>query len=163
MLEHRNDHSAPRGSVIINAQYVKDLSFESPRPLHALLANEQPLIDIALDVNAQLVHDSTFEVMLHVQVKATVKNEVAFMVELQYGGLFSVDEKTTLDTDREIVLLVHCPNILFPYARRIISDITRDGGYPPLMIAPVDFMGLYYQRKNATKNKESRTEENTIN
>ena len=76
------------------------------------------------------------------------------MVDLSYAGLFTITDDMNQNA-KEMVLLVHCPNILFPYVRRIISDITRDGGFPPLMLAPVDFMGLYYAKKQETENQQN--------
>ncbi len=144
MSEH-NTNSVNNGSVIVNVQYVKDLSFENPKAPYSLISPEQPSIDIGLDINAQLIHENMFEVVISVQAKASNKTDVIFIVELEYAGLFTLDEGD--EQDREKILLVHCPNILFPYVRRIISDTVRDGGYPPLMIAPVDFLNLYAQRK----------------
>ncbi len=141
------DLSTSNSAVIISAQYIKDLSFESPRSPYSLITQEQPSIDISLDINAQTIHEGTFEVVLSIRADATSKDEPVFIIDLHYAGLFSIENEDQI-ADKEIALLVHCPNILFPYARRIISDTVRDGGYPPLMLAPIDFMGLYQQKKN---------------
>ncbi len=142
-----------QGSVIINAQYIKDLSFENPRAPYSLMENEKPNINIDLDVKAEHIHDETFEVIISVSIKALTDN-TTFVVDLSYAGLFTLTEVSDQNT-REIILLVHCANILFPYVRRVISDITRDGGFPPLMLAPVDFMGLYYTKRNETYNQQN--------
>lgn len=143
-----NNLAASRGSVVISAQYIKDLSFESPNSPYSLIAQEQPNVDISLDINAQAIHDNTFEVILSIRADATNKGEPVFIIDLHYAGLFVIENEEQVDLDKELTLLVHCPNILFPYARRIISDIVRDGGYPPLMLSPIDFMGLYQQKRN---------------
>lgn len=139
-------------AVTINAQYVKDLSFENPRAPYSLMEGGKPVIDIDLDVKADLIHDGTFEVIISVNVKAVTGAATVFVIDLSYGGLFSIGDDLTQGA-KEVVLLVHCANILFPYVRRVISDTTRDGGFPPLVLAPVDFMGLYQEKKQAMEAK----------
>lgn len=136
-------------SVTINAQYIKDLSFENPNVPYSLIENEKPNINIDLDVRADHVHDLMFEVTVNVHVKANGSKTI-FLIDLSYAGLFTISDGTS-PAAKELLLLVHCANILFPYVRRIISDTTRDGGYPPLLLSPVDFMGLYQQKKIATE------------
>ncbi len=145
MSEKKNVNGHSNGSIFINAQYVKDLSFENPNAPYSLIDNEKPNINIDLDVRAHHIHDLMFEVVINMKVQASATKPI-FVIELAYGGLFTIGEDISVD-EKEIVLLVHCANILFPYVRRVISDITRDGGYPPLLISPVDFMGLYQQKK----------------
>jgi preprotein translocase subunit SecB len=140
-----------QGSVIINAQYIKDLSFENPRAPYSLMESEKPNINIDLDVKADHIHDEMFEVIISVSIRAITDN-TTFVIDLSYAGLFTLTDVQDQNA-REIILLVHCANILFPYVRRVISDITRDGGFPPLMLAPVDFMGLYYTKRNETYNQ----------
>lgn len=140
-------------NLIINAQYTKDLSFENPQTPYSLLNNDTPNINIAIDVRADNIRDNIFEVVLNVSIKATTEI-VIFVIDLSYGGLFTINDQASLN-EKEIILLVNCANILFPYVRRIISDTTRDGGYPPLMLAPVDFMGLYYQKKKDTEEEKT--------
>jgi preprotein translocase subunit SecB len=142
-----------QGSVIINAQYIKDLSFENPRAPESLMENEKPNINIDLDVKADHIHDEMFEVIISVSIRAITDN-TTFVIDLSYAGLFTLTDVPDQNA-REIILLVHCANILFPYVRRVISDITRDGGFPPLMLAPVDFMGLYYTKRNETYNQQN--------
>jgi len=89
--------------------------------------------------------DSVYEVTLQITTKASVEADSLFVVELAYAGLFTL---TNIPEDqRELVLLIHCPSILFPFARRVLSDATRDGGFQPLMLDPIDFSALYQQRK----------------
>lgn len=145
MSEKENVHGQSNGSVFINAQYIKDLSFENPNAPYSLIDNEKPNINIDLDVRAHHIHDAMFEVVINIKVQASATKPI-FLIELAYGGLFTIGGDISVE-EKEILLLVHCANILFPYVRRVISDITRDGGYPPLLISPVDFMGLYQQKK----------------
>ena len=131
-------------------QYIKDLSFEnpnSPRLLGGL--DTAPAIEVQINVNVQRMSESDYEVVLAIKAEAKVKEEVMFLVELQYAGLFRL---TGIPADNlEAVLLIECPRQIFPFARRIVADATRDGGFPPLMVDPIDFVGLYQQRKSQTQ------------
>ena len=127
-------------SVIINAQYIKDLSFENPKALHNMLTNETPKINVSIGVDASSIQDQVYETLLKVQVKSTIKDDVQYLIDLKYAGIFTLERELN---DKERILFVQCPNIIFPYARRIISDLTQDGGYFPVYIAPVDFLTLY--------------------
>ena len=151
MTTNSKDTDNLQGSVIINTQYIKDLSFENPRAPYSLMENEKPSINIDLDVKADHMNDDMFEVVISVSIGAT-NDSTTFVIDLSYAGLFTLTGVQD-QSSKEVILLVHCPNILFPYVRRMISDITRDGGFPPLMLSPVDFMGLYYARKNETYNE----------
>lgn len=140
--------------IVINTQYIKDLSFENPYAPASLIApKSKPNIDLSIDIKAQALQEKTFEVILHITAKAKTDEKPLFIIDLSYAGVFtlnSIEEK-----DKEPVLLVYCPNMLFPFARRIIADVTRDGGFPPLMIDPVDFFALYQKRQNdVTTSKE---------
>jgi preprotein translocase subunit SecB len=131
-------------SILVNAQYVKDLSFENPKAPYSLLQSEKPDIDISIDIGAHNIQEETYEVVLGIQVKSTVKDEIQFLIDLKYAGVISLDKDVN---DKEIAIFVHSPHVIFPYARRIISDLTRDGGYLPLYISPVDFHTLYINNK----------------
>ncbi len=135
--------AAPRLSIL--TQYVKDMSFENPRAPRGMQQNApRPEIQIRVDVNAQPMMESHFEVVLQLNVEAKAGEEMVFLMELAYGGVFmlaNIDPKLL-----QPFLLIECPRLLFPFARRIIADATRDGGFPPLMIDPIDFMALYQRR-----------------
>jgi len=136
--------------VALNFQYVKDLSFENPHaPLSLTKVSQQPNIDFNIDINVQKFEDDNYEVTLSVTAKATDKAEdkyIIFITELKYSGLFTVKEAD--ESKIKEILLVHCPNLLFPFARRIIADVTRDGGFPPLMMQPVNFSQLYLDKQH---------------
>jgi preprotein translocase subunit SecB len=134
------------GSVLIKAQYIKDLSFENPNVPGIFNIDAEPNTNLSIDVNANKLDDKTFEVTLNIYLKSMVKEETLFILECDYAGIF--EAKAATEKELEKILMVHCPNILFPYLRRIISDTTRDGGFMPLMIHPIDFLGLYAQKKN---------------
>jgi preprotein translocase subunit SecB len=150
-----------KGSIIINTQYVKDLSFENPKAPYGLLVEEQPKVNISLDVAARALQGNMFEVMLSIECKSKVNDELLYLLELHYGGVFTLE--TEDPKEREMTLLIHCPAILFPYARRVISDVTRDGGFQPLSIDPIDFIGLYSQKKSAEVSAQAENDNTVIN
>ena len=142
-----NGQSAP--SMRVLGQYVKDLSFENPG--HGPV-QQQPNIDLGIDVGATPHKDGNglFEVSLKMSAKAKAEDTTLFIAELDYAGLFQL--QNVQQSQVEPMLLIECPRLLFPFARRIIAEITREGGFPPLMIDPVDFVQLYqsqYQRAQA--------------
>lgn len=129
-------------SLVVNAQFVKDLSFENPRAPASLMATkEQPKIDVNVNVNARNLSEQTFEVTLTIRADASAGEETAFVAELVYGGVFTL--ANVPEEAQRPTLLIECPRLLFPFARRIIADVTRDGGFPPLYINPIDFVSLY--------------------
>ncbi|WP_300542678.1 protein-export chaperone SecB [Maricaulis sp.] len=130
------------------AQYVKDLSFENPGAPDTLRPGQQaPGIDMSIDVQARSLGENQFEVALSINARASRDkegNDVVFIAELTYAGLFQMEN--IADADREPFLLIECPRQIFPFARRILADATRDGNFPPLMLDPVDFAALYRQQ-----------------
>jgi preprotein translocase subunit SecB len=130
----------------IVAQYVKDLSFENPRAPDSLRVDGKPAIDLGVEMNAQGRKDGLFEVDLRLTVKATTEAMTVFNIELLYGGLFALHGVP--EQDIEPLLLIECPRYLFPFAREIIAGATSDGGfYPPFMLDPIDFAGIYVSRQ----------------
>ena len=130
----------------IVAQYVKDLSFENPRAPDSLRVEGKPAIDMGVEMNAQGRPDGLFEVDLRLTIKATTDAITVFNIELLYGGLFAL--QGVAEQDIEPLLLIECPRYLFPFAREIISRATSDGGfYPPFMLDPIDFAGIYVARQ----------------
>ena len=140
-------------SVAINSQYIKDLSFENPKAPGSLVPQkEAPQIEVSLNLEAKALQDDVHEVTLQITSTAKSSNDPLFVVELAYSGLFTL--KNVAPDQKEMILLIHCPTILFPFARRILSDVTRDGGFQPLMLEPIDFAGLYQQRKDQGEAKK---------
>ena len=150
---------SPSGAITVNAQYIKDLSFENPKAPFSFMSEAQPSIDLDLEIGVNILEKSTYEVSLKIIAAAKTEQQNMFLAELQYAGVFTIDEENISAAEKELLLSVHCPNIIFPYARRILSDLTRDSGYPPLMISPIDFLGLYLQRKS----QKDAEEEQSIN
>lgn len=132
----------------VTGQYVKDLSFENPRAPQSLIAGEEkPKIEVNVDLNASKLRDDLFEVVIKVAAKASTGDQPLFLVDLEYAGLFTLQN---IPEERlQQILFVDCPFILFPFARRVISDATRDGGFPPLQLEPIDFFAMYQKRINA--------------
>lgn len=127
------------------AQYVKDLSFENPNAPQSLLPNQpQPQVNIGVDVQAQLVGEDVYEVTLQLRCEARQGETVAFIVELSYGGLFQLPGLP--QEHHRPVLMIEGPRMLFPFARAIVSSATREGGYPPLLVNPIDFADLYHRQ-----------------
>ena len=127
--------------LIVNAQYIKDLSFENPRaPQSHIQQGSQPAVDINVDVKAQNLGPEVFEVILTINVTARADEQPVFLVELAYGTVVTV--KNALPEMLAPLILVETPRIVFPFARAVIANATRDGGFPPLMINPIDFAEL---------------------
>lgn len=126
----------------ITHQYVKDISFENPNAPESLLSGQAlPRIEVNVDVQARAAEDSRFEVSLRVTANAKDDDKTIFVVEVIYAGLFTLQD---IPQDQiQAVCLIECPRLLFPYARRIVSDLTRDGGFPPLLLDPIDFAELF--------------------
>src|SRR3712207_6487842 len=132
----------------LNIQYTRDLSFEVPgAPDIFVTLREQPRVDLALDVQARPVPNSgqnVYEVSLQIRADAKAGDTSCFIAELAYCGVFTVNVP---QEQREPVLLVECPRLLFPFARNIRADVTRDGGFPPVLLAPIDFVALWQSRR----------------
>jgi len=137
----------PAGPGIrILAQFIRDLSFENPRAPESLRAGQpQPQIDLGVEMNARGRADGYFEVDLKLAATAQREGETQFHCELVYGGLFQISG--VAEVDLEAVLLIECPRYLFPFARRVMSDMITEGGFPPFMLDPIDFAGVYAARK----------------
>jgi preprotein translocase subunit SecB len=141
--------AAAAPQVAILAQYVKDLSFENPNAPQSLQMGGQPRIEINVNVNARAGGEDLYEVELKIDATARMADDdkVAFTVELLYAGLFRLQGLP--DEAMEPFMIVEAPRILFPFARRVIADCTRDGGFPPLMLEPIDFGTLYMNQLEA--------------
>ena len=132
-------------SLNVLAQYVKDLSFESPGAPNSLRGRETaPGINISVNVGANPLSENQFDVNITLNAKATFEKDVLFNVELVYGGVFRIDgfpQEHMLP-----ILFIECPRLLFPFARQIIAEATRNGGFPPLMLDPIEFAQMFQQK-----------------
>jgi len=130
--------------MAILAQYVKDLSFENPNAPQIFQSNAQPQLDVNVNVSIAQPGDDVYEVSLKITATAKLEDAVSFAIELLYGGLFGL--RNVPQEALQPFLLVEAPRLLFPFARRVIADATRDGGFPPLLLEPIDFASLYMQQ-----------------
>lgn len=133
---------APQINVL--AQYTKDLSFENPNAPRSLQPSQQPSINLQINVNSKPLSDTDFEIELTVEGKADAAGTVLFTFELVYAGIFRLHNVP--QDSVQAIMMIECPRLLFPYAREIVSAAVRNGGFPPLMIDPVDFVSLYRQK-----------------
>ena len=139
--------STPDGQpmMLVNAQYVKDLSFENPNAPQSLSQQQgEPNVQIAIDVNANQVAEKAYEVTLTLRAEGTAGETALFIAEIAYAGIFTIG-----DVPEEYMaplVYIEAPRQLFPFARAIVADAVRDGGFPPLLVQPIDFVALYQQR-----------------
>lgn len=149
VLTDLNMNPAPNGEDTqpvagIVSQYVKDMSVENPNAPDSYQWTDQPQIDLQFNIGANQVNDQLHEVELKINVVAKAEQGNAYLIELSYCGLIGM--RNLPDDQMHAFMYAEAPRILFPFARRIIADATRDAGYQPLMLDPIDFNGLYMQQ-----------------
>ena len=148
-IEDETNQEMPH--IAVNAQYIKDLSFENPGAPGSLVNIKNPQIDLSLDLNiVKLPEDNYFEVEISIEAKASHDTQTLFRVDLKYAGVFNLINIKS--EQQEPLLAIHCPAMIFPYARKIIADVTQDGGFQPLMIDPIDFGVLYHKKLAENQN-----------
>ena len=132
--------------VRVLAQYIKDLSFESPN-IHKLLdgPGEAPNLRVEVNVNASKVSGAAFESVINFKAEATNKMGTIYDLELAYAGMFQIEKLP--EAALEPFLLIDCPTLLFPFVRRLVADLTREGGFPPLLLDPINFANLFAKRQ----------------
>jgi len=145
--------NAPGYQLIVNTQYLKDLSFESPRAPQTLMAQrEAPEVNLTADVKARSLGPDVYEVVLNMGAQARQNNDPVFVVELSYAAVVTIK-----DAPAELVPLlvfVETPRMVFPFARAVIANATRDGGFPPLLVNPIDFAELLRREHERTRNEQ---------
>ena len=137
-----NANLAPQLNVL--GQYVKDLSFENPNAPASLSQTSQPQINISVNVTARPLSETDAEVELRLEGKAEAAGSVMFNIELVFAGVFRI--QNVPQEQLQPIMLIECPRLLFPFAREIVATAVRNGGFPPLMLDPIDFVSLYQQR-----------------
>ena len=140
-LQPNGEDTAPAIGLI--SQYVKDLSFENPNAPAAYQWASAPQIDVQFNIGADNVGDNLYEVSLKIDISSKSDEGTQFIVDIKYAGLFGV--RNVPDDQLQPFFLAEAPRILFPFARRVVADVVRDGGFPPLMLDPIDFVALYQQ------------------
>ena len=149
MANKKKKSNPPNFKFIINAQYLKDFSFENPNAPDSLkkLSNN-PTFKIDVDVKTSVLKDhgpNIYEVELIVKGETKTDDKIMFIVEGNYCGIFTIENVEAEVLEK--ILLIECPKFLFPFLRSNIANISRDGGFPPLMLAPVDFVAMYEKKK----------------
>ena len=133
----------------INAQYIKDFSFENPNSPGSLQPKTEPSVEVNVDVQAVSLSDHVYEVSLTTSITGRDETQTLFIIELVYAGIFTFQGES--DDNIQPGLLIDCPQLLFPFARSIISGVTQNGGFPPLLLQPVNFAQLYLDSKKDTE------------
>jgi len=129
------------------SQYVKDLSFENPNAPAIYQTQSMPRVDVQFNIGAQQIADDVHEVVLKIDVRSEIDDAVAFVVDLSFAGLFGL--RNIPEEHIQPFLLGEAPRLLFPFARRVLADTVRDGGFQPLLLEPIDFNALYMQQSQA--------------
>lgn len=143
-----NGSSAAAAQPVVQVlnQYIKDLSFENPN-IDKLIAGEtdQPKLEIEVNVNAKRLQEGLFESAIEFHATAESKIGIVYELELVYAGLFRLENVPEQAIEQAV--LIGCPSMLFPFVRRLVADISREGGFPPLLLDPIDFGALYVARQ----------------
>ena len=147
--DHSTNGSDEPTTMQINAQYIKDLSFENPNSPGSLQPKTEPSVEVNVDVQAVSLSDHVYEVSLTTSITGRDETQTLFIIELVYAGIFTFQGES--DDTIQPGLLIDCPQLLFPFARSIISGVTQNGGFPPLLLQPVNFAQLYLDSKKGTE------------
>lgn len=138
-----NLEAAPGGRFVIQKIYVKDMSFETPHSPQIFMEKWEPEVSLQINNNAAILSEGLHEVTLSITVTAKLADKIAYLIEVQQAGIFNAIGFNANDVSA--ILGSYCPNILFPFAREVISDVVTKGGFPQLLLAPVNFDALYAQ------------------
>ena len=155
MAKKTNEITPPKMNIL--AQYVRDLSFENILAQKGVDGELSPEIQVNVNIDAKKrTTDKQFDVIIKLRVDSKSKNtnNILFVLELDYGGVFQIENVP--DDQLHPYLLIECPRMLFPFLRRIVSDVTRDGGFPPLNLENIDFLKLYRQEIDRRKNAKEK-------
>ena len=158
-MEEQASLSDSQQQISVHAQYVKDLSFESPATPDCFVKSlGQPDVQIEVNVTAQRINETLFEVQLKLMANAKIEDQTLFIAEIVYAGLISATNIS--DESLQPLMMTEGPRLLFPFARAIMSDMTRNGGFLPLNLNPIDFVALY--KNNITNSKEQDKSESNL-
>jgi len=145
--------------LVINAQYIKDLSFEAPSApgIFQMMQSQQPDINVNINVDTNKFEENVFEVILTMAATATVGEDTAFIIELEFAGVFTLN---CPPEHLQPLIFIECPRLLFPFARSTLAQVTRDAGFPPLMVGPVDFVVMFQREMEARAAAEAQEDAN---
>ncbi len=149
---------APAPAIEVGHQYIKDLSFELPGAPRSFEEKATPEVNINVEVVVKPLEENSYEVCLRIDAQAKNGENTLFIAQLEYAGLFRLRE--TEPEHVQPLLMIEAPRLLFPFARSIIATVTRDGGLPPLLISPIDFVALYRQQISAAQARAARAPDN---
>jgi len=137
--------AADKPAIFLRAQYIKDLSFENPRaPASIFSLREAPQMDVSINLGAQRLEEKIFELSIHISTRAVAEKTTVFLCDVVYAGVLEM--QGIADAALEPTIFIQGAQLLYPFARRVVADLTRDGGFPPLQLEPMDFAELYRQR-----------------
>lgn len=146
MADEQNAPENTKPSLLLRAQYVKDLSFENPRaPMSLFQLREAPAMDVSINLAANRLEGDVVELAMQIGVRAQAEKTTIFLVDLVYAGLLEL--KNIPEEQHEQAVFIAGAQLIYPFARRVISDVTRDGGFPALQLEPIDFAGMYAERR----------------
>ncbi len=138
--------ASTRPAIFLRAQYIKDMSFENPRaPASLFTLREPPQIEVSVNLGANRLEEHVFEVALHINVRAMVEKTTMFLTDLVYAGV--IEMQNMPEEHIEPTLFIQGAQLIYPFARRVISDVTRDGGFPPVALEPLDFAAMYAEQR----------------
>jgi preprotein translocase subunit SecB len=129
----------------IRSQFIKDLSFENVASQKQKAPSQAPDVKVGVKLDAKKLTDSDYEVVMTLEVKATAGEDVLFVLEMDYAGLFHI--QNVPNEQLHPFLMIECPRMLFPFVRRVVSDVTRDGGFPPVNVDSIDFLQAEQQQQ----------------
>lgn len=144
-------------ALYLRAQFIKDLSFENPRAPAILFAmKESPTMEVSVNLGAQRLEDNIYEVAIQIGVRATSEKATVFLIDLVYAGVLEL--QNIAEADLEPVLFIQGASLIYPFARRVVADVARDGGFPPVSLEPLDFASMYVnQREKKTAEASAAT------
>jgi preprotein translocase subunit SecB len=145
MSETAPQPAADRPALFLRAQYIKDLSFENPRaPASIFSLRETPQMDVSINLGAQRLDEKVFELAIQISARAVAEKTTVFLCDVVYAGVIEV--QNIPDASLEPAIFIQGAQLLYPFARRVVADLTRDGGFPPLQLEPMDFAAMYQQQ-----------------
>jgi len=148
-MSENEAQETPKNNFIIQRIYVKDVSFETPNTPESFIQEWKPEISVNLSTDAKTLENNSYELILNVTVTAKQNDKVAYLAEVHQAGIFTIEGMS--EKDLGPMLGIYCANILFPYAREVISDLIARGSFPQFVLSPVNFEAIYSQRTNANK------------
>jgi preprotein translocase subunit SecB len=142
--EISNGASANSAQLSLQKVYIKDASFEVPGAPHIFQDTNQPQIQLNLSQQVGALSDNVYEVVLTITVTCKLAEKTAYLAEVQQAGVFGMQGFDT--NNRDMILATYCPNVLFPYARQVVSELVQNGGFPPFLMQPINFDALYAEQ-----------------